>query len=254
MDLSKLIEKQIAMWGIRDRLANALEPPRRCVEGGVAYGPCLLVSRECGSGGTLIARRAGERLGWNVYDGEIVDEIAQIAHERQRLIQSVDEHVRSYWEQTWLQILAAGEMTGEKYLYYLRQVVMSLGHHGEVVIVGRGAHHLLPAESALRVRVVAPMELRAKRVAQQEALSLEQARAKAQAVDAERAAFLRKVFRSDANSHLNYDLVINTSEISYEKATEIVLSALREKLGCGERSAPIRPTQLIAHLNAVGQP
>ena len=227
----KLIEKHIAMQNLKGWLADAKLQPGQCIVDEVAYGPCLLVSREYGCGGGVIARRAGERLGWTVFDRELVKEIAEIGHVRQRLVESVDERVRTYWERTWQEMMKEEEMGDERYLRYLRQVVMSLGHHGKVVMVGRGAQHLLPRACGLRVRVVAPLEFRVKEVAQREGLPPDQAWRRLHEFDAARRDFIRKVFKCHADSPLNYDLVINTGEISIDGATEVVLTALREKLG-----------------------
>lgn len=205
--------------------------PGRYVEEGVSYGPCLLVSREYGSGGVEVARRVGQRMGWHVFDREIVEEISRIAHERQRLIESVDEHALSYWDRTWQEVLTASDAFNEKYLRYLRQVVMSLGYHGEVIIIGRGAQYMLPPACAVRLRLVAPLELRAARLAEREGISPAQAKARILSFDAERSAFVRKTFKSSAESPHNYDLLLNTAEISFDGAAEIVIAALCEKLG-----------------------
>jgi len=235
----KLIDRQIAMANFRNQLEEAVPQPGRYVaEDGVAFGPCLLVSREFGSGGGLLAQQAGERLGWNVFDNKLVDEIAQSAHVHQHLVQSVDEHVHTHWERTWRDMLL-DDLADEKYLRHLRQVVTALGHHGNVVLVGRGSQYFLPAPCALRVRLVAPLEVRAKRVAEHQKLSLEQARLKVEAIDKERAAFIWKVFRKDAGSPLNQDLIINTGEISIENATEIVLGAIEKKLGVPSKAPPV---------------
>ncbi len=227
----KLIDRQAAMWGIKDRLGNAHERPGRLVRDGVAYGPCLLFSREYASGGGLIARQTGARLGWSVYDGEIVDEIARVEHERRRLVESVDERVRSYWEQTWQQVLTSAQPADATYLHGLRQVVMSLGYHGDVVIVGRGAQHLLPSPCAVRVRVVAPLAQRVARMTENEGVPEARARAKIREIDAARSAFIWRTFKQNANSPLNYDLLINTAEVGILAATDIVLAAVSAKLG-----------------------
>jgi cytidylate kinase len=227
----KLIEKQIAMSEIRNRMGKtAPQPGRYVTEDGVAFGPCLFVSRECGSGGGLLAQQAGERLGWNVFDSKIVDEIAQSARVHQRLVRSVDEHVHSYWERTWRELLL-DDLADEKYLRLLKQVVTALGHHGNVVLVGRGAQFLLPSRCGLRVRLVAPLEARAKQAADRGKLSLEQARLKVEEIDKERVAFIWKTFRKDVGSPSNQDLIINTGEISIENATGLVLAAIETKLG-----------------------
>lgn len=227
----KLIEKQRAMWDIRGRLEGADARPGRHIDNGIAYGPCLLISRECGSGGAEIARLAGERLGWQFYDREIVDKIAQLAHARQHLVESVDEKVRTRWESTWRPVIDSEDMGCEAYLCYLRQVVLALGHHGDVILLGRGAQHILPAQSALRVRLVAPLEQRVKRMAELRGLTLHEADAYVRQLDKDRTAFILKNFHSNAESPLNYDLVINTGEVSKKAASGIILAALQQKLG-----------------------
>ena len=224
-----LIEKQIAMSDIRKRMEEVAPQPGRFVtQNGVAFGPCLLISRECGSGGGLVAQQAGERLGWNVFDSGIIDKIAQAAHVHQRLVQSVDEHVHSHLEQT-LREFFLDDLADERYLRHLKELVTTLGHQGNVVIVGRGAQYFLPSQCALRVRLVAPLETRMKRLVEHTKLSPEQARAKIEEVDSERAAFVWKIFRKDVGSPLNQDMIINTGEISIENATELVLVAIEKK-------------------------
>ncbi len=227
----KLIERQLAMSGIRDRLDAPVPSAGRYVtRDGIGFGPCLLISRECASGGSQLAQRVGERLGWNVFDSRIVNEIAQAAHVHRHLVQSVDEHTHSIWEQTWRELLL-DELPDRKYLRHLREVVLTLGHLGNVVIVGRGAQYFLPSPCGLRVRVVAPLEMRVQALAAEEKLTLDQARAQVKAVDAERSAFIRNVFKKDTDSALNHDVVLNTGEISLASATHIVLEMLRQKPG-----------------------
>jgi cytidylate kinase len=239
----KLVERQIASSALRKRLETADHLPGRYVSpDGVAFGPCLLISRECGSGGSQLAQLTGEQLGWNVFDSKIVDEIAHAANVHQRLVETVDEHIHSLWEQNWREFLL-DELPDKKYLRHLRQVVMTLGHHGNVVLVGRGAQYLLPPQCGLRVRVVAPLEMRIQNVAEGEKISREQAKARIKAVDAERNAFVWKVFRKDVSSPLNHDVVINTAKIELEIATQIVLAMLQNKLGFKLDSHPFATTQ-----------
>jgi hypothetical protein len=234
----KQIERQIAMSGIRDRLdATVPQPGRYVTRDGISFGPCLLVSRECASGGSRLAQLAGEQLGWNVFDAKIVNEIAQAAHVHQQLVQAVDEHTHSVWERTWRELLL-DELPDRKYLRHLREVVMTLGHLGNVVLVGRGAQYFLPSPGALRVRVVAPLELRVQTLATEEKLSLDQARARVKAVDAERNAFIRTVFKKDTASPLNHDLILNTGEIEVEFAAQIVVALLQKKLGIPPTHTP----------------
>lgn len=227
----KLLERQLGLWELRRRLEDIGARPGRCLEGRVAYGPCLLVSRERGSGGSEVAHHAAEALGWHLFDREIVDEIAQLAHVRQRLIETVDEETRSDWEAAWRPELQPEDIGYEQYLRCLRQVVLTLGHHGNVVILGRGAQFLLPEKCALRVRVIAPLEVRVNRVMERDHVSLAEARAHVEEFDAARTEFVRRCFQREPGLGLNYDLVLNTAEIKVHGAVELVLLAMREKLG-----------------------
>lgn len=239
-----LIERQVAMSNVRDRLAETPSRPGQFLaEDGTVYGPCLLISRECGSGGGLVARQAGDLLGWNVFDAGLVDEIARNAHVHQRLVQSVDERVHSRWERTWREYLP-DDLADEKYLRHLHEVVMALGHHGNVVIVGRGAQYFLPPQSAVRVRFVAPLQMRAERVAELMKLSSHEARVKVDVTDRQRATFVRRIFKKDVSSPLNHDITINTGEVSIENAVKIVIALLREKLGVFAPNQPAFCRQL----------
>jgi cytidylate kinase len=153
------------------------------------------------------------------------------------LVQSVDEHVHSGWERGLRDLLLDG-LSDEWYSRHLREIVMALGHHGNVVIVGRGAQYFLPSQCAVRVRLVAPLETRAKRVAERQKLPLEEAKLKVEEIDKERAAFVWKTFKKDVGSPLNQDITINTGEVSIESALRIVLAALQEKLGVSAKKQP----------------
>ena len=232
------IEKQAVISNLRDRLTMVPARPGQFVaEDGTIYGPCLLISRECGSGGTMIARQAGEWLGWNVFDARIVDEIARSAHVLQRVVQNVDERAFSGWERALHEFLP-DDLADERYFHYLREVILELGRHGNVVIVGRGAQYILPPQCAVRVRLVAPLEERTKRVAERLKMSLDEARSQVWATDKQREAFLWRIFRKEAGAPLNQDIIINTGAVNIDSALKIVIAVLQEKLGVPAKKQP----------------
>jgi len=232
-----LIEGQVRSANLRNRPEEQHPQPGRYVtKEGAAFGPCLLISRECGAGGSALGQKAGERLGWNVFDHKIVDEIAQSAHVEQHLVKSVDEHIHSYWEHAWRGILLE-DLAEERYFKHLQKIIITLGHQGNVVIVGRGAQFFLPPQCALRVRLVAPLEERVKRMAELTKLPPEQTRLKITQTDKERAFYCSKLFKIDGALPIYYDLVINTGQIDLECATELVLAALEKKLGAHLKQA-----------------
>src|ERR1035438_91205 len=162
IDVEQYVKRQIAIFQANEleekRLENREQRPGRGKEGDLLYGPYLIISREKGAGGNTIARLAGERLGWQVFNNEIVDEIAKKAHVRRQLIESLDERNRETIQDKVRELLNPQQIGTSGYLGFLRQVVFTLGHQGDVVIVGHGARFILPKQFGLCVRMVAPIE------------------------------------------------------------------------------------------------
>jgi cytidylate kinase len=235
INVENFVKRQIAVFQESERLEKRVENrerrPGRGSEGDLLYGPYLLISREKGAGGNAVAQLAGRRLGWQVFDNEIVDEIAQKAHVRRQLIESLDERERAIIQDTIAQLLNPQAIGTSDYLLYLKQVVLTLGHQGDVIIVGRGARFILPSQFGLSVRMVAPIATRIRRIADKARLSLEAARVEVERMDRERVKLVHRHFGHDVTDPLSHDLIINTAAMNVEAAAEIVLTALQRKLG-----------------------
>ncbi len=79
----------------------------------------------------------------------------------------------------------------------MKQVVLALGHQGDVIIVGHGARFILPSQFGLCVRMVAPIEARIRRVADKANLSLTAARVEVEKTDRERVKMVHRHFGQD---------------------------------------------------------
>ena len=78
--------------------------------------------------------------------------------------------------------------------------------------------------------MVAPVDVRVRRIAKRENLSVGRARDAIKKSDRERTRLAFKEYRSVVTDPLNYDVTINTAELTVEAATELVLTALQRKL------------------------
>lgn len=230
IDIQDVVRKQIALYRADEIRSDRMRRSGRGKEGKLSYGPYLLISREKGAGGSAVAQLAGKRLGWQVFDKEIVDAIAQKAQVRRELIESLDERDRATIQDAIGQWLRPQPIGTSGYLAHLREILLTLGHQGDVVIVGRGAQYVLPSQFGLRVRMVAPVEVRVRRIASRENLSLKAARVEVERSDSERAGLGRRQFGQNVGDPLNQDVTINTAELTAEAATEVVVTALQRKL------------------------
>jgi cytidylate kinase len=235
INVEDFVKRQIAVFQENELLEKNLENrerrPGRGRDGNLFYGPYLLISREKGAGGNAVAQLVGRRLGWQVFDNEIVDEIAKQAHVRRQLIESLDERELAIIQDTIAQLLNSQAIGTSDYLLYLKQVVLTLGHQGDVIIVGRGARFILPSQFGLSVRMVAPIETRIRRIADKARLSLAAAQVEVERMDRERVQLVHRHFGHDVTDPLNHDLIINTAAMNVEAAAEIILTALQRKLG-----------------------
>jgi cytidylate kinase len=230
IDIEKVIRKQIALYRAYDIRAEREQRSGRGKEGELFLGPYLLISREKGAGGSAVGQLAGKRLGWQVFNKEIVDAIAQKANVRRELIESLDERDRATIRDVVSRFLSPQPVGTAGYLATLREILLTLGHHGDVVIVGRGAQYVLPSRFGLRLRMVAPIEVRVRRIATEGSMSLKAARVEVERSDRERARLARRHFGQDGRDPLNYDVIINTAELTVEAATEVVVTAVQRKL------------------------
>jgi len=224
--VERMVDEQARRWALR-----------RAGRGRREHCPVIAVSRQHGSGGELLARRVAERLGYDLFDRELLHRISESSHLSERMLAALDDRARSQLDD-WLQSLAiAPYLSPSTYLHHLTRVVGAIAHHGRAVVVGRGAHLILGPGRALRVLTVAPLPHRIRAVARAEGVDEAEARRRVEAVDAERGAFIRRHFHAEPYDPCAFDLVLNTETLGPEQAGAAVAAALSSLAGA-RRAAP----------------
>jgi cytidylate kinase len=220
-NIDHFVNQQILLWQEERRIAD-----RRRLG---SQQPMLCISRQYGARGAAMGRMVSERLGFRFYSQELIHEIAEVAHVRRQLVESLDERVQDGISEWVAGLIKRGGFAPSDYLQNLSKVVLTLGRHGKGVIIGRGAHFLLEPKSTLRVRVVAPLEVRVARIAARDGLTEEQARATILRIDDERVAFNRQHYGADIADPVHYDIVVNAGTLGPEGAAELTLQAFAQK-------------------------
>jgi cytidylate kinase len=152
--------------------------------------------------------------------------MAEEMHVEVDLLKSVDErHV--HWLVERMEAFSAVPYVSENaYVRRLIETLLSLAAKGRCIIVGRGAAHVLPPTTTLRVRLVADFDDRVRTIMSEMGLTSTEAMRHAKALDRERTLFLKDHFHIDPNSPENYDLLINTSLLPAAGCAEIIQTAL----------------------------
>jgi cytidylate kinase len=188
----------------------------------------VTVSSEPGSGGQVIARGIAEKMGYDLFQRDIIREIAERADIGASVIESLEKERLSGIEDFIATLVSRRYLWPEKYLEQLMKVISVIGKHGRAVIAGRGANFILPPNERLSIRVVAPMDLRVQNISRLLKISEDEARKRVIMKEAKRKAFIRKSFNAEIADPINYDLTFNTEFIRYEAAEAAVLQILED--------------------------
>ncbi len=199
----------------------------------------ICISREAGAGAGAIARMVGRRLGWKVFDHELLEAIAHRMETTVEEVQAFDELAPSVIQDWLLPLREEYYAPQEAYLDHLAKLIEAIGRAGQSVLVGRGAGFLLPRETTLSVRIIAPIRARSLRLAERMGVSPRTARRAAKDLDARRAAFDRTMHRMRSADPHNYDMVLDTEGLGLEIAAEVIVRAV--EAGRPPSSGPVPP-------------
>ena len=112
----------------------------------------------------------------------------------------------------------------------VQQTVLQLAELGSIVIVGRGANIILKNHpKVLRVGLIAEEKDRIKRISSFENVSEEKAKDLMENRDKARIQYFNKVFDiQDPDNRFNYHAVLNTSSMSFDMATDIIVDLAKD--------------------------
>jgi CMP/dCMP kinase len=211
----------------------------------------LTVSREFGSGGGRIANIVARRLGWKLFDQEIIGQIARAAHVDSRVVRRYDEHVDSWLRRVNEEAirgvaLASGRPLAEEDIFdaramadRARNIIEEAYAAGNCVIVGRGAQCILQHKrDAFHVFVYAPLRERIERLKKrlEPNADVEQ---RLRTVDGDRAKYLHQHFgRHWCDPHL-YDLMLRSTD-DEDAAARVILCAMTDAPAAGSEASTMQ--------------
>jgi cytidylate kinase len=182
----------------------------------------LTVTREYGAGGYEVAGRLAAVLGWELLDRELLHRAAAVEHLPDAELERLDEKAIRLADRFRF------HPPHRQYLHGLRDAARQAAARGNVVLVGRGTGQLLAdLPQVFHLRLVAPRQWRAGRMARREGWTLEEALARCTAEDRVRDRFTRYFFGEAPFQAAPYHLVANTGRVPLEEVEEAVAALLR---------------------------
>lgn len=190
----------------------------------------VAISREAGSRGATIGQRAAKKLGWQVYTQELLEYIAQEGHIHHDLTAHLPAAASQWAEDRLATLLREQNVSQHPSVVAMARIILALGAQGEVILIGRGAGFILPPESTLNVRIVAPLADRVAYMSQWLRLTVAEAAEQVRLRDTRRAEFLATHFHRQASDIGQYDMLLSSSLLGEELCAELIAQAARAKL------------------------
>ena len=180
----------------------------------------VAISREMGSGGYEVAAAVAKVLGFQYVDREILLHAARVHDVSEEKITDVADRHLSLWERF--------DEEKRRYLTFIEAAYYAFAEKGSLVTAGRGGPFFLRNVShAMRVRIIAPFDVRVRRVMAREKIDHKTATGKVRNYDREMVGRIDYLFGLDWTLPENYDLVINTESDAWEFYTDLLVSAAR---------------------------
>lgn len=185
----------------------------------------ITVSREFGSGGRSIAKEVAKKLGYEYFDVEMIERIAQTSGLDPEVMENAEEFSarKSLFGYAFIG-RGTKETSMENYLWNKqRDMILELAEKGNCVIVGRCADYVLrDSENALHVFVHADMDYRTKRIVRLYGETNETPEKRLTDKDKMRKANYEYYTDREWGLAQNYDLTLNSGKLGQERCVDII--------------------------------
>ena len=185
----------------------------------------ITISHQMGAGGPEIGMRLGQKMGFRYVDQELVLDVARRYGVAEDKLSHLDESKPTIFERF--------DTETRYYITILQTSLLDFAELDNAVLMGRGGQWLLRGiPHILRVRVIAPFDLRVKRWIKRTAEMTGETptqRAAADFVrrdDAEKNGRMRYLYEVDLADPMLYDLTVSTERLSYDAVVEMIQSSI----------------------------
>ncbi|MEP6493207.1 MAG: cytidylate kinase-like family protein [bacterium] len=202
--------------------------------------PVITISRMYGSGGSEVAERVAQALGWSLFDNDMVDAVAERSGLTRAEVSAQDERVPSLVERL-ASALSLGspeimppvpsgpiETTEERIVAVTRRVIEEAVQAGPAVFVGRGAQCLLSERTdALHVFCFASRGALRRYAIDKFGVDAAEADRMVAHANKQREQYVKRHWNRNWLAPENYHLCVNTGWMGHDGAAELVVEAAR---------------------------
>jgi CMP/dCMP kinase len=209
--------------------------------------PVVTIGRMYGAGGETVGRMVADRLGAELVDDKIFEEVARRLELPRDEVEKLEEVPGSFLNRVLgalgtasIEFAAPPEAaawtppysdptfdTRRAVLQITQEVIREAARTGNAVIVGRGGAYILRDHRlALHVFLRGSESSRAATLRRSLGLGDEEVRRRIKQMDANRRAYIRQVYNHDWLDASHYDMVLDTGRLGYERTASTIIAAV----------------------------
>lgn len=199
-------------------------------------GKIITVSRESYCGGDEIARLLSEKTGFKFYDREIISMASKKSGIHEDHFDFIEKKptnsilysvVMGMYSSRGAYVKLDDVLTDDKIYKIQADIIRDMAKDGNCVFVGRCSDYILREKTnCINVFLYAGMDDRIKRVVEKEKVTDSEARKLITRADKKRRSYYNYYTNREWGSFKNYDLMINLSKVSEQKAVELIIDFL----------------------------
>lgn len=199
------------------------------------------VGRQFGSGGYLVARSLGDKLGIPVYDRELISEAARRSGFSAELFASKDEKRSLFGMSGFIgtgRASFSGNYVNDDSIFKIQSdVIRMIADNGPAIFIGRCADYILRELGCIDVFITAPDEVRVKRISERLGISADEAELLMKKKDSGRESYYNYFTFGHWGVASNYDLCIDSSILGIEGTADFIIEFGRRsgKITGGEK-------------------
>ncbi|MFA6035141.1 MAG: cytidylate kinase-like family protein [Myxococcota bacterium] len=216
--IQSIVEEQCGRWNLAVTDVKDKRP-----------APIITISRQTGTIATAVARKLASDLKMDLSGKNIINQVAENTQVREKVIRQLDEKTRGWLEDLIADWTPKNNIGSDEYFKSLVKTVGTIGKFGNHIILGRGAIFIIKPPQNLRIRFIAPMEMRVENVMREHERGAVEAKEWVIKTDANRKAFIRRYFNEDIDKPENYDLIINNAFIGVDEACAMITAVLKAR-------------------------
>jgi len=227
-DLRQMVAERLKELGREDYAVNSILSSNTSFNFNPRDLRIITVSRTMGSGAKVIAEQLAKKLGYFLWDKELLVTLANDSRIQKEIINYVDEKHLNHISAYVYSFLGNSQLGSMIYSRQLARTILAVCIKNNAIIIGRGANYIIP--NAFHVRIMASLEKRIENMIKYENLDYKSAKSKLLKSDRDRSDFLSKSFDKENDKEFPYDLLFYTDRIPHEDAVDLIEIAFSQHI------------------------